>query len=46
MKLLGNSVAVDAVHAVAQSIIEHLNSQGKHSSLRINVRSGEFELVY
>ena len=45
MKLLGNSVAVDAVQAVAQSIIEHLNSQGKHSSLRINVRSGEFELV-
>ena len=46
MKLLGNSVAVDAVEAVARSVIKHLDSAGKFPVLRVNATKGEFELTY
>ena len=46
MKLLGNSVAVGAVEAVAKSIIRYLDSFGKNPVLRVNATKGEFELTY
>jgi len=46
MKLLGNSVAVDAVHAVAEKLLKHLDSLNKKPLLKINSTKGEFELAY
>lgn len=46
MKQLGNSVAVDAVHIVGKSIIQHLNKINTTPFLEINYDKGVFELNY
>lgn len=43
MKLLGNSVAVDAVFYTAKAIIDHLKLKGSKSRLVINKEKGIFE---
>jgi hypothetical protein len=43
MKLLGNSVAVDAVYYTAKAIINHLGLKGAQGKLVINREKGVFE---
>ena len=44
MKLLGNSVAVDAIYNVGKEVINHLNTKDAKSKLVINREKGIFEL--
>jgi DNA (cytosine-5)-methyltransferase 1 len=44
MKLLGNSVAVDAIYNVGKEIIHYLNTKDAKSKLVINREKGIFEL--
>ena len=46
MKQLGNSVAVDAVKAVAENMIQHLNKLGAQAEFRVNSENGCFEIAY
>lgn len=44
MRLLGNSVAVDAIYNVGKEVINHLNTKDAKSKLVINREKGIFEL--
>lgn len=46
MKQLGNGVAVDAIKAVAQQMLEHLRKQDSKPVFKINNESGAFDINY
>lgn len=46
MKQLGNSVAVDAIQAVAKNLLEHLQYKGRQENLSLNLPKTQLDFLY